>query len=206
MTDTKWTRRKDARPTEIIEAATEVFIRSGYAASNLDEVARQAGIAKGTLYRYFDDKETLFRAVLQQAIVQHLKMLLLAGAAMPDSIADLIPRLLNAAAGTSGSSGAPALARMVIAESQALPDLAKNWHDNVVSRVLSMLSGLIRQAQERGEVRAGDPLAHAFSIVGPLVAALLFRETFGAQSSCLPDLMALAEQHTETVIRGLLTA
>lgn len=204
MTETKWNRRKEARPTEIIEAATEIFIQSGYAAANLDEVARRAGIAKGTLYRYFDDKETLFRAVVQHAIAANLAMLELAGGTITGSIAEIVPRLIKAAVQTSGGSKAPALARLVIAESQAFPDLATIWHDNVVSRVLSMLCALIGQAQEAGEVRPGDPLVHAFSIVGPVIAALLFREVFGIKSPQMPDLERLADQHVKTVLRGLL--
>lgn len=205
MNEKKWSRRKDDRPTEIIEVATCVFIKSGYAAANLDEVARQAGIAKGTLYRYFDGKDSLFRAVVQQAIAQNKGVLELAAPAMKGSLAELIPRLLTAAADTSGSNRAPALARLVIAESQAFPDLAKIWHDEVVSRVLSMISELIRKAQELGEVREGDPTAHAFSIVGPMLMALLFRDVFGQGSAFAPDMKNLAEQHSQTILNGLLT-
>jgi len=204
MTDTKWTRRKEARPAEIIEAATAIFIRVGYAAANLDDVAHQAGIAKGTLYRYFSDKQSLFRAVVQQAIGRNIEALEAAGGRMNGAIEELVPKLLALAADRSGAGRAPALARMVIAESQAFPDLAAIWHDNVVSRVLSMLSGLIREAQAKGEVRQGDPLIHAFSIVGPMLAALLFHEVFSSTSTQAPDLPRLAEQHAETVLRGLL--
>lgn len=203
MTEAKWTRRKEARPAEIIEAATEIFVRAGYAAANLDDVARQAGIAKGTLYRYFADKQSLFRAVVQQAIELNLATLETAGNGMKGSIAELLPRLLALAADKSRGGRAPALARMVIAESQAFPDLATIWHDNVVSRVLAMLTNLIRDAQIRGEIREGDPLIHAFSIIGPMLAALLFHEVFGPQSSYAPHLSELASQHAETVMRGL---
>lgn len=203
MTDPKWTRRKDARPAEIIEAATEIFIRAGYAAANLDDVARQAGIAKGTLYRYFADKQSLFRAVVQQAIELNLAALETAGNGMTGSISELVPGLLAIAADKSRGGRAPALARMVIAESQAFPDLATIWHDNVVSRVLLMLTNLIRDAQTRAEIREGDPLIHAFSIIGPMLMALLFHEVFGPQSPYAPNLSELASQHAETVMRGL---
>ena len=203
MTGAKWTRRKEARPAEIIEAAAEIFIRGGYAAANLDDVARQAGIAKGTLYRYFADKQSLFRAVVQQAIELNLAALETAGNGMEGSVVELVPRLLALAADKSRGGRAPALARMVIAESQAFPDLATIWHDNVVSRVLLMLTNLIRDAQTRGEIRDGDPLIHAFSIIGPMLAALLFHEVFGPQSPHAPKLPELAIQHAETVMRGL---
>lgn len=204
MTEKKWSRRKEARPSEIVEVATDLFIQSGYAAVNLDEVARQAGIAKGTLYRYFENKESLFRAVVQQAIAENTGVLELAAPALEGSIQELIPRLLKAAADPSNRNKAPALARLVIVESQAFPDLAKIWHDEVVARVLSMIGHRIRKAQEQGEVRPGDSSAYAFSIVGPLLMALLFREVFGPTSPFLPDLRLMAEQHAQTVLRGLL--
>lgn len=206
MTDTKWTRRKEARPAEIIEAATAVFITAGYAAANLDDVARQAGIAKGTLYRYFSDKQSLFRAVVQHAIERNLESLEMAGHAMKGSMEELVPKLLALAADRSSGGRAPALARMVIAESQAFPDLATVWYDNVVSRILSMLCGLIQEAQKRSEVRQGDPLIYAFSIVGPMLAALLFHEVFGPASEHAPQLSTVATQHAETVLRGMLTS
>lgn len=48
----------------ILEAAREVFFRDGFMAANLDEVAERAGVAKGTLYRYFESKAELYVAVL----------------------------------------------------------------------------------------------------------------------------------------------
>ena len=53
------------RQEEILAAAFEVFAAHGYEATRIDEVARQAGIAKGTIYLYFRDKERLFQAVVR---------------------------------------------------------------------------------------------------------------------------------------------
>ena len=62
-------RRKEARPGELLAAALELFVDKGYAATRLDDVAARAGVAKGTLYLYFDNKDALFRAVVEQGIV-----------------------------------------------------------------------------------------------------------------------------------------
>ena len=205
MTDTrpKWNRRKDARPAEIIEAAVEVFAEHGFAAAKLADVATRAGVVKGTLYRYFDTKEDLFRAVVQHVVEIHLRSIEQAAQAFRGSLVDLVPVLLMRAATGMNDGRVPALARMVIGESRTFPDLARIWHDNVVSRVLALLAGLIADAQARGEIRAGDPTAYAFSIVGPLVTGLLFREVFGAASPHAPNLAALAAQHATTIMRGL---
>ncbi|GAB3802136.1 TetR/AcrR family transcriptional regulator [Spirosoma humi] len=202
----KWNRRKEARPTEIIEAAMQVFIEQGFAAAKLDDVAKRAGIVKGTLYRYYDTKEDLFRAVVQFAVETHLQAIEQVASAFQGSLRELVPTLLIRAAEGMGQSHIPALARLVISESRSFPDLARIWHDNIVAKLLSLLTSLITEAQARGEVQSGDPKVHAFSIVGPIVMALLFHEVLGTASDHAPDLGTLARQHAETVLRGLMVA
>ena len=68
----RWRRRKDARPGEIVAAALACFAERGFAATRLDDVARRAGVTKGTLYLYFPNKEELFKAVVRQAIVPNI--------------------------------------------------------------------------------------------------------------------------------------
>lgn len=208
MTDSKpkWNRRKEARPAEIIDAAMDVFAQNGFAAAKLGDVAKRAGIVKGTLYRYFDTKEELFRAVVQHAVAVNLQIIEQAATTFRGSLRELVPIMLMRAAGRMGDSRIPALARLVIGESRVFPDLARIWHDNVVAQLLKLLTGLIAQAQARGEVRAGDPAVHAFSVLGPLVAGLLFHEVFGAFSPHAPNLDLLAAQHSETVLRGIMVA
>ena len=65
----RWQRRKDARPGEIVAAALELFVERGYEATKLADVARHAGVTKGTLYLYFENKEALFKAVVRETIV-----------------------------------------------------------------------------------------------------------------------------------------
>ncbi|WP_426528844.1 TetR/AcrR family transcriptional regulator [Bradyrhizobium sp. McL0615] len=200
----KWRRRKDDRPAEIISAAIDIFAEKGFAAAKLDDVAKRAGIAKGTLYRYFETKDDMFRAVVQQAIAASLEETETGAAALQGSISDLVHMLLKRAANRMGDRRFPAIARMVIAESRTFPDLAVIWHDQLVSRMLGLVADLIAKAQARGEVKSGDPKLYAFSILGPMVSAVLFAEVLGGTSAELPDIDRLAAQHAETVLHGLL--
>jgi AcrR family transcriptional regulator len=205
QTGPKWRRRKDDRPSEIISAAIDIFAEKGFAAAKLDDVAKRAGIAKGTLYRYFETKDDMFRAVVQQAIVGSLEETQTAAMAFQGSISQLVPMLLKRAANRMGDRRFPAIARMVMAESRTFPDLAAIWHDQLVSQMLGLVGDLIAKAQARGEVKSGDAKLYAFSILGPVVSAVLFHEVFGRTSVDLPDIDRLAAQHAETVLHGLLT-
>jgi hypothetical protein len=117
----------------------------------------------------------------------------------------VVPALLAQAARIMRQEHLPALARMVIGESRTFPDLATVWHDDIVARLLAVISGLIARAQARGEIRAVDARLAAFSLMGPLLMAVLFREVFAGASKALPDLDRLAAQHADLLLNGLLT-
>jgi hypothetical protein len=118
-------------------------------------------------------------------------------------MAQLFPIVLSHIAALAANSRLPAIAKMVIAESRNFPDLARIWHDDIVSRVLDTLTKSIARGQKSGELVSGDARLHAFSLVGPMVMALLFREVFAKTAGNPPDLQALALQHSRTVIHGL---
>ena len=62
-------RRKETRPQELLQAALELFVEKGFAATRAEEVAHQAGVSKGTLYLYYPSKEELFKAVVRHNVV-----------------------------------------------------------------------------------------------------------------------------------------
>jgi len=196
-------RRKDARPSEIVEAAIEIFGERGFGAARLEDVARRAGVSKGTVFVYFPTKEDLFRAVAQTVLTLHLERLGSAAADLDRPLTELVPLLLEQAAAVIGEGRLPAMMRLLIAESRKFPDLARVWHDEVVSKVLGLVTAAIERAQARGEVRPGNARLYAFSIVGPMLASALFREVF-RDAAPLPDLAELAAQHAQTVLHGML--
>lgn len=196
-------RRKEARPSEIIEAAIEIFAERGFGAARLEDVARRAGVAKGTVFVYFPTKDDLFRAVARTVLTSHLERLHSAAADLDRPMAELVPMLLAQAAAVIGEGRLPAMMRLLVAESRQFPDLARVWHDEVVSKVLGMLTLAIERAQARGEIKPGNARLYAFSIMGPMLASALFREVF-RDTAPLPDLCELAEQHARTILDGLL--
>jgi AcrR family transcriptional regulator len=200
----KWKRRAEDRPREICAAALEVFAEKGFASAKLDEIARRAGISKGTLYLYFKDKEQLFRAVVRDTVVPNIDFVKAALSQTDQPLAELIRAFLPKFAEMTSRVPIGAVAKMVIGESRNFPELAKVWHDEVVSKGLEVLSGLIEKAQERGEFRPGDARLHAFSLMGPMLMGVIYRETLQPVGGAPLDIVALARQHAETVLAGLL--
>ena len=200
----KWRRRKEARPAEIVQAALEVFAEKGFAAAKLDLIAARAGVSKGALYLYFETKEDLFRAVVRDAVAPNIQAIKAMAGGYEGSFADLARTVFPVIADRMQTLSLGAVAKMVIGESRNFPELARVWHDNVVLEGVGLLSGLIEKAQTRGEVRPGDPRIHAFSLMGPLLLGVIWRETFTPIGGAEIDLPAIARQHVETVLGGML--
>src|SRR5215471_12109378 len=65
---TRWSRRKQARPGEILDAALKVFAAKGFAAARMEDIARAAGVTKGTIYLYFESKEAVFKSLVRESV------------------------------------------------------------------------------------------------------------------------------------------
>ena len=199
----KFRRRKADRPGEIVEAAMAVFAERGFAAAKLDEIARRAGVSKGALYLYFETKEEIFRAVVDQAIAPNMQAVRAMVAAHPGPLPDLL-RLVAARVGTLMETlPVGGVVKMVIGEAGNFPELARVWHDDLVAHILGAMTDAIRAAQRRGEVRPGDPRIYALEVIAPMLVALIWRETFAPVGAEPFDLPAVARQHVETMIEGL---
>ena len=199
----KWRRRSEARPGEIIEAALTVFSEKGFAAARLDDIAARAGVSKGALYLYFETKQDLFRAVVRETIAPNLAVVagFIGQSQLPfgDLIRLVFARIAEVV--TEGKLGA--VAKMVIGESRNFPELAKVWHEDVVSKMLDAVCGAVAAAQARGEVRPGDPRLFVMSLAGPLLMGVLWREVFVPIGAAPIDLKALLAQHAEVVVSGM---
>jgi AcrR family transcriptional regulator len=196
-------RRKEERPGDIVAAALQVFAEKGFAGAKMEEIAHRAGLSKGAVYLYFPTKEDVFRAVVRDTVAPNLQnlevMALAADLPFPVLVRTLLPRLAE----TITRLPVGAVLKMVIGESRNFPELARVWHDTVIQRAVGMLSGVIEGAQSRGEVRPGNPRIHAFSLIGPILLGVIWRETFTPIGAASVDLPEIARQHAETVLGGL---
>jgi AcrR family transcriptional regulator len=203
-TPPRWRRRKTARPSEIVAAALEIFAEKGFAAARLDEIAARAGVSKGALYLYFDTKEALFRAVVQHVAAPNIEAILAMAETYQGPFAELAPIVLARIAEIITTSRLPAVVKMVVGESRNFPDLARVWHDGVVSPATELATRLIARAQANGELAPGNPRLYAVSLIGPMVVSILWREVFVPVGAQPLDERALAAQHAHAVLHGML--
>lgn len=198
----RWRRRKEARPAEILRAALDCFAERGFAATRLDEVARRAGITKGTLYLYFASKEELFKAVVRDAIVASIAR----GEARVGDAAEPAPRLLELVLRewtAQIDTPAGAIPKLVIAEAGNFPDLARFYLDEVVHRGRSLIRRVLRAGIVRGEFRPVDVESAIDCVIAPMILAMLWRHSFAEHERRARDVGALFRVHLELLSQGL---
>src|SRR5262245_6269200 len=147
----KFRRRKADRPGEIVGAAMAVFAEKGFAAAKLDEIAARAGVSKGALYLYFETKEDIFRAVVEQAIAPNIATVKAMVTAHPGPFADLVRGITGHIAGVVQATPLGGVLKMVVGEARNFPGIARVWHDELVSQALGALAQAVAAAQSRGE-------------------------------------------------------
>ena len=167
----------DRRKELIVKAALEEFTRNGFAATRMDDIAKRAGVAKGTLYLYFRNKQSLFQAILQRELSP--LVVAAAGALQPEeSVRAFLERALIGLVTGPGSHRRRAVIRLLVAETARFPKLAETYFRTVVQPGIQVFSKLAKRAFEQGELRSSAPVEFPQLIVAPAVVALLWTELF----------------------------
>ncbi|MGH7700872.1 MAG: TetR/AcrR family transcriptional regulator [Gemmatimonadales bacterium] len=199
----RWRRRKEARPEEILEAALDVFVERGYAAARLDQVARHAGVTKGTIYLYFPSKAALFKAVVRGSLVVNMERAEAVSAAHRGSAADLLRQFVWTVWRTVGDTKLSGIPKLIVAEAANFPEIARFYWSEVASRALGVWSSIIERGIEAGEFRRVNPRFATMSGAGPLLFALIFKHSLYPVSGTDFDFHAFIEAHIDTYLRGL---
>jgi AcrR family transcriptional regulator len=149
----RWQRRPEARPDEIIDAALAVFGESGFARAKLDDVARLAGVSKGTLYLYFDSKESLFREMVRARVVASLAEAEDFARGYEGSARDLMVQLVRWMYTRIRGEPMIRISRLVQSELSYFPELARFYFDEVILRARRLVEEVLERGTAAGEFR-----------------------------------------------------
>ncbi|QAU46218.1 TetR/AcrR family transcriptional regulator [Bradyrhizobium guangzhouense] len=174
---TRAAERRDA----IVAAAMEEFITRGFAATRLDDIARRAGVAKGTIYLHFKDKESMFEELVRTVIVPVVAKL----NALPPptgSVRDLIEtfagNFLKEVIGTRRGD----LVRLIVAEGPRFPAVADFYYREVVSRGMAGMRALIELGIARGEIHQTNLARYPQILIAPALIAVIWQSLFARHS------------------------
>ncbi|MFN3945157.1 MAG: TetR/AcrR family transcriptional regulator [Allosphingosinicella sp.] len=196
-------RRKDARPGELLDAARAAFVENGFALTKMEDIARRAGVSKGTVYLYYPTKEGLFEAVVRAdflPLIERLRTLIesdpeMSAVAQLQLIGETMYREI---AGTDRRL----LTHLVIAEGRRFPWLAEFYHREIMSQGKALIRSVLERGAARGEFAPGGLVRHPEILMAPTIVAALFAILFAPHEAF--DMEDYRHAHVELVLRGLL--
>jgi len=202
----RWERRKEARPTELLASAIELFVERGFASTRLEDVARRAGVSKGTLYLYYANKEDLFKAVVRQTILPMIDDAEASVAEFDGHSAELLRQVILSWWVRIGSTKASGISKLILAEADNFPELARFYQEEVMTRRMRMISNMLERGIRRGEFRAIDVPQTAQVLIAPLLMLSTWQHTIAPCDRCDLQPEAFLDAFLDITLNGLLPA
>ena len=198
-------RRKDARPGELLEAALDLFVEKGYAATRAEEVAARAGVSKGTLFLYFGSKEELFKAVVRENVVRHQTEGAEELARFEGSSSELLVYLMLEWWRRYGATKASGISKLLMSEASNFPDLARFFQEEVVTPGHAMIRFVLQRGIDQQEFRPVDVDLTIQSIIAPLLFLVTWKHSM---APCCPsdqriDPETFIQHHADLLLRGM---
>ncbi len=199
----KFRRRAEARPDEVLDAALALFLEKGFAATRVEDIARAAGLSKGTVYLYFPSKEALLEALVRRAVQPIADSAL---TTLHDYEGDpriVLGMVLKMLAVRLYDPKVIAMPKLIFREVMGFPELAKMYRREVLDRVIPAIEGLIRKGVEQGYLRQVDPNLTIRSIIGPVMLHVAMAEVFGLMPEGGLHMDKLVDNHLTILFDGL---
>lgn len=195
-------RRKEARPAEIIEAGMQEFALRGFAGTRLEDVARRAGIAKGTIYLYFRDKESLFMAAVQEKVAPAIGEIAGFVDTFPGPTRELFKLVIPVLHQRLVQSDLHTILRILIGEGSNFPGLTALYYRETVLRGRELLERIVARGRARGEIRDGAAADLPLVIMAPAIMSAIWQMTFTREAPIPPEQFLAA--HLDLITEGLL--
>jgi AcrR family transcriptional regulator len=202
-TATRWRRRKNARPSEILDAALAVFAERGFAATRMDDIAERAGVTKGTIYLYFESKDAVFRSLVQEAIGATIGRFLDQARHFEGPASELLRNILRGIGQFICKTDRVVLPKIILAEAGNFPGLAEFYRREVIDKGLALLQSIIARGIASGEFREISREHAAKLCIAPLLLGAFWRTTFARFDEVPYDLDGMIETHIDVLLRGL---
>jgi AcrR family transcriptional regulator len=180
--------RTAERRLAIIEAALDEFVARGFTATRIDDIASRAGVAKGTIYLHFKDKESMFEELIRTALVPLIGRLH-APPPMGGSVRDMIEGFARMFIQEVATTRRGDIVRLIVAEGPRFPTIADFYYREVVSRGLAGMRALIELGVTRGEIRHPDLARFPQLIVAPAIVAVVWQSLFSRHAPLDTDEM-----------------
>lgn len=202
---TKRERRKEARPGELLEAALDLFVEKGFAATRVDEVAARAGVSKGTLFLYFPSKEELFKAVVRENIAGRFAEWNNELESFVGTTSEVLRYCYQVWWERIGATKASGITKLMLSEAQNFPEIAQFYQHEVILPGQALVRRILERGIARGEFRPVNLDYAVYLVLAPMIFLMMWKHSVGA---CVPDALGMTpeqyiEMQADNILHGL---
>jgi AcrR family transcriptional regulator len=195
-------RRKAERPGEILDAAFEEFVQKGYPATRLEDVAARAGVTKGTIYVYFDNKESLFVSMVRE-LTRPIHEQVVDFAAHQGSTSDFLRAFLRFLYQVMADNPrSREVFRLLIAEASRFPELVDQHFQECMAPIVGIVRDGLAKGVTRGDIRHAPAVELPEVLLGPAMALTIWIMLFSDRKPM--DTARYFEAHLDLLLNGLL--
>ena len=173
-------RRKEFRPGELLDAALDLFVEKGFAATRAEAVAARAGVSKGTLFLYFPSKEELFKAVVRENISGRFKEWNDGFEAFEGDSCAMLRYCMKVWWDRLGAGRASGITKLVLSEAGNFPDIAAFYQQEVIVPGQNLIRRMLQRGIDRGEFRVNDIDYAIYSLIAPMIFLIMMKHSIGA--------------------------
>ncbi len=204
----KHERRKEARPGELLDAALDLFVEKGFAATRAEEVAARAGVSKGTLFLYFQSKEELFKAVVRENLSGRFKEWSEEFDTFEGTSAEMVAYCMNAWWERVGNTRASGITKLMMSEANHFPELAAFYQQEVILPGQALIRRVLQRGIDSQEFKPMDLDYAVFSLIAPMTYLIISKHCAGV---CMPEHMAVdpkkyIDAQVNTILHGVCTS
>lgn len=194
-------RAQQRRRADLIEAGLEIFDKDGYEAARIADITKAAEVAKGTFYLYFDNKEALLRAAVEQIVLPKVNSMSSIAAEQQGSATEILRRLLTVLSDNWNRPNMKVLLRILIAEGQKHDDLRRFYWETIVNPGIQTVQNVLAYGVQQQEFRDGIQKISPQTIIGSLFMGTIWQMMFANISDI--DQQKLIDDQMDMLLNGI---
>ncbi|WP_223787998.1 TetR/AcrR family transcriptional regulator [Marinicella meishanensis] len=193
---------KAEKKQRMLDAALDEFYEKGFTAARMDDIAARCGLSKGTLYLYFNSKETLFNGLIEtvakpkQGHIVHMLQAAPSAHLALTALTEFVPQVI-------AEGRLPKLIKILIGDCKAFPEIIQGYRKKVIEQALAALAELFERSNQSGETRIAQPALFARLVVAPVVLSAIWQAVFAQDGDPPLDLKALFVLHRQMLMNAL---
>jgi AcrR family transcriptional regulator len=202
----KWCRKPECRPDDILDGALIEFLARGFSGARVEDIAKHAGLSKGTVYLYFSSKEEMLKALVRRSVSPIAGMLKNNADHLKDTdqkAAEVLSGMFKIMAKGLSDAKISSIPLLIIGEAGSFPELASFYRDEVIDVGMSALKTVLIYGVKNGEFKNVNPDHSVRSLMGAFLMQIIWNGTFARADEKIISFDEFAQTHLDIFINGI---